>query len=89
MAKRPPLTGMGLARHVAPKGEAAAPAPAAAPTEATKPRHLQIRLNNAGWQELKMLSIAEGRPLQALMVEAMNDLLRKYGRGPIVEGPNE
>lgn len=85
MAKRASLTGLGLARHVAPKGETPAPAK----PDTGKPRHLQIRLNDAGWQELKMLSLAERRPLQALMIEALNDLLRKYGRGPMVEGPAE
>ncbi len=88
MAKRPPLTNLGLARHVAPKGEAAVPA-APAKGEGGKPRHLQVRLNDAGWQELKMLSVSERRPVQALMVEALNDLLRKHGRAPMVEGPNE
>lgn len=87
MAKRASLTKMGLARHVAPKGEAVPAAPAKG--EGGKPRHLQVRLNDAGWQELKMLSVSERRPVQALMVEALNDLLRKHGRAPMVEGPNE
>ncbi|MGE3917781.1 MAG: ribbon-helix-helix domain-containing protein [Hyphomicrobiaceae bacterium] len=86
MAKRASLTKLGLARHVAPKGEAPA---APKIEEGGKPRHLQIRLNDAGWQELKLLSVAERRPLQALMMEALNDLLRKYGRGPMVEGKEE
>ena len=87
MAKRASLTNLGLAKHVTPKGEAAPePAKTAAPA---KPRHMQIRLNDDGWQELKMLSITERRPMQALMVEAMNDLLRKYSRAPVVEGPND
>lgn len=87
MVKRASLSEMGLGRHVVPKGEA--PKPAQPETVSGKPRHLQIRLNDAGWQELKMLGIAERRPLQALMIEALNDLLRKYGRGPMVEGPHE
>jgi hypothetical protein len=85
MSKRGSLIDLGLARHVAPKGEPTAPAP----IESTKTRHLQIRLNDAGWHELKLLGLAERRPLQGLMVEALNDLLRKYGRGPLVEGPHE
>lgn len=54
-----------------------------------KPRYLQTRINDEGWQELKLLSIGERRPVQALVVEALNDMLRKYRRNPVVAGPSD
>lgn len=89
MSKRPSLSGMGLGRHVAPKGGAAQPAEEITAAPAGKLRHIQVRLTDAGWEQLKMLTISERRSAQALMVEALNDLLRKYGRGPIVAGPTD
>lgn len=89
MTKRPSLAKLGLSQHVAQKGEPAAKkrpvGTKAAPTPGT--RHMQTRLNDAGWEALKMLSITERRPLQGLMIEALNDLLRKYRKAPVVEGP--
>lgn len=88
MSKRPSLSGMGLGRHVAPKGEPTAEQSAPAPAEpAGKLRHIQVRLTDAGWEQLKMLTISERRSAQALMVEALNDLLRKYSRAPMAAGP--
>ncbi len=48
-----------------------------------------IRLNREGWRELKILAANEARTLQSLMVEASNDLLRKYGRRPLAKGPTD
>ncbi len=90
MTKRPALTKLGLSQHVAPKGEPVKKKPVgtkAAPTPGT--RHMQTRLNDAGWEALKMLSITERRPLQGLMIEALNDLLKKYRKAAVVEGPAE
>ena len=53
-----------------------------------KTRYLQTRLNDDGWHALKMLSVEERRTLQALFVEALNDLLRKYRKSAVVEGPS-
>lgn len=90
MTKRPSLAKMGLAQHVATKGEPAAkkkPVGTKAPAPTTGKRFLQARLNDDGWQALKILSITERRPLQGLVIEALNDLLKKYRQAPVVEGP--
>ncbi len=96
MAKRPPPTKLGLSQRVAAKGGEAPPARKSrsksgkASGGSKKPfRYLQTRLNDEGWHELKMLSVSERRPLQGLLIEALNDLLRKYRKAPVVEGPAE
>ncbi len=88
-----------LARHVAPKGEGSATEPGAAPAEnsggktradAMKGfRYMQVRINEDGWEELQNLRIAQRRSVQALAIEALNDLLAKYGRHQVVKGPAE
>ncbi len=77
---------------------AAAPAPApakaavaapAAETEAKGPASRQGRKQIAGFFSPEMsfamhtLARRQGRSLQALMAEAFNDVLRKYGESPI------
>jgi hypothetical protein len=49
---------------------------------------LQTRLNRAGWRELTNLSTELERPLQSLMIEAINDLLGKHARPKVVAGPD-
>jgi hypothetical protein len=41
-----------------------------------------------GWKSLKLLSIELSKPLQGLVIEALNDMLRKHGRAPDVSGPD-
>jgi hypothetical protein len=88
MAERPSLSSMGLGRHVAQKGE---PATVVEPVT-RKPkaafRYMQTRLNKEGWRELTNLSTDQERSLQGLMVEAINDLLGKYGRPKVAAGPD-
>ena len=79
---------------------AAAPAPAparaaapvvAAETEAIGPASRQGRKQIAGFftpdmsPAMHMLARRQDRSLQALMAEAFNDVLRKYGESPIGE----
>jgi len=59
----------------------------AAATSGVKLRYMQTRLSERGWKSLKLLSIELGKPLQGLVIEALNDLLRKHGRSPDVSGP--
>lgn len=40
-------------------------------------------IDPAGSRELKMLAVDTGRSQQDLLVEAINDLLIKYGRKPL------
>jgi hypothetical protein len=50
-------------------------------------RHMQLRLNEDGYRALAQLALDNDRSLQALMIEAANDLLRKHGKAPVLEGP--
>jgi hypothetical protein len=59
----------------------------AAAASGVKLRYMQTRLSERGWKSLKLLSIELGKPLQGLVIEALNDMLRKHGRAPDVTGP--
>ena len=79
-------------RQIAPKGKAVHDEPArkaarAAAVGSVKLRYMQTRLSERGWKSLKLLSIELGKPLQGLVIEALNDMLRKHGRVPDVSGP--
>jgi hypothetical protein len=50
-------------------------------------RGLLIRMNSEGLRALRQLALDEDRTLQALGIEAFNDLLRKYGAKPSLENP--
>ena len=50
-------------------------------------KHVLTRLNPEGWRALKVLAMHQGRPVQALMIEAANDLLSKYGMPPVLRSP--
>ena len=52
-------------------------------------RHVLTRLNSEGWRALKMLTIEREQPLQSLMIEAINDLLKKHGKKPVAQGPKD
>lgn len=96
--KRPSLASLtsgssALSRHVAPKGEGTphdAPARAAATKAAggAGMRYMQTRLSDAGWKALKLLAVELERPLQGLVIDALNDFLRKHGKAPDVTGPD-
>jgi hypothetical protein len=64
------------------------PTPPAKKAAAGKLRYMQTRLAEPGWKALRMLSLEEGRPLQQLVLEGLNDLLKKYGRDQVVTGPD-
>ena len=50
-------------------------------------RGIMTRVNQRGWKDLKMLAVERGVTLNALAVEAFNDLLKKYGKKASVENP--
>ena len=52
-------------------------------------RHVLTRLNSEGWRALKLLTIERELPLQSLMIEAINDLLKKHGKKPVAQGPKD
>jgi hypothetical protein len=50
-------------------------------------KSLFVRMNTEGWKALKVLAIENERTLNALAVEAFNDLLKKHGKRPSIENP--
>ena len=46
-----------------------------------------VRTNLDGWRALKMLAVENDTTLNALAIEAFNDLLKKYGKRQAVENP--
>ncbi len=46
-----------------------------------------VRVNLEGWQALKRLAIDNKTTLNALAVEAFNDLLKKHGKRSNIENP--
>jgi len=50
-------------------------------------RAVLARINEAGWIDLKVLAAEQGSTLNALAVEAFNDLLKKYGKKASVQNP--
>ncbi|OSI68878.1 hypothetical protein BSZ22_19830 [Bradyrhizobium canariense] len=69
-----------------PKKPARPAAKKAAPSKAQ--RHMQIRLSEDGWKQLRMLSIETGRPTQGLALEAFTDLMKKHGKNVEISGPD-
>jgi hypothetical protein len=52
-------------------------------------KYLQTRLTEPSWRELKMLSLEVGESLQTLVVAALNNLMVKHGKKPVIAGPSE
>jgi hypothetical protein len=46
-----------------------------------------VRINADGWRALKMLAVEQDTTLNALAVEAYNDLLKKHSKRAVVENP--
>src|SRR5215471_11152899 len=46
-----------------------------------------VRINAEGWKALKVLAVDQETTLNALAVEAFNDLLKKHGKRTNVENP--
>jgi hypothetical protein len=61
----------------------------AEPRKAPAMKYMQTRLTEPSWRELQMLRLERSESMQSLVVEALNDLLVKYGRKPVVAGPSE
>ena len=54
--------------------------PTAKDTDAFK--SVLVRINIEGWRALKILAVEKEATLNALAVEAFNDLLKKHGKRP-------
>jgi hypothetical protein len=52
-------------------------------------KFMQTRLTEPSWKELQLLRLEAGESLQTLVVRALNDLLVKHGRKPVIAGPSE
>jgi hypothetical protein len=50
-------------------------------------RGILTRVNGDGLRALKVLAIERDTTLQGLAVEALNDVLVKYGKRPVVRNP--
>jgi hypothetical protein len=48
---------------------------------------LLIRMNLEGWRSLRILAAETDTTLNALAIEALNDLLKKHGKRQSVENP--
>ena len=46
-----------------------------------------VRINADGWRSLKFLAVERDTTLNALAVEAFNDLLKKHGKRQNVDNP--
>lgn len=93
MSRKPSFANLRDRATPPPPASAVAPAPAATVPEgeAKGPASRQGRKQIAGFftpdmsLALHMLARRQDRSLQALMAEAFNDVLRKYGESPIGE----
>ena len=50
-------------------------------------KQVLTRMSPDGWRALRMLAVEEDTSLNALAIEAFNDLLKKYGKKARVENP--
>jgi hypothetical protein len=50
-------------------------------------RMIGSTLGVAGWRALRMLAVERDTTINALAIEAFNDLLKKYGKRQSVENP--
>lgn len=66
------------------KGMSAVPsAPPSPETSPPKRRGQTLRLEEGAWKQLKHLATDLGKPVHELLLEAVNDLFKKYGKPPI------
>ena len=50
-------------------------------------KQVLTRMAPGGWRALRTLAVEQDTTLNALAIEAFNDLLRKYGKKASVENP--
>jgi hypothetical protein len=60
--------------------------PSSPPAEPARDyKTVMARMNRAGWQALSIMAIELDRNLEDITIEALNDLLEKYGKPRVVE----
>ena len=63
---------------------------ATGPTARNNPeafKQVLTRMGVEGWRALRMLAVERDTTMNALAIEAFNDLLKKYGKRRSVENP--
>lgn len=81
MAKRARLSEFVAKKETpAPTVEPATPEAEASPKQI---RGQTLRLNLDAWRQLKTLAVMQDRKAHDLLIEAVNDLFKKYGKPPI------
>ena len=50
-------------------------------------KQILTRMGVDGWRALRMLAVERDTTMNALAIEAFNDLLKKYGKRQSVENP--
>jgi hypothetical protein len=50
-------------------------------------KQVLTRMSAPGWRALRMLAVERDTTINALAIEAFNDLLKKYGKRQSVENP--
>ena len=50
-------------------------------------KQVLTRMSLPGWRALRMLAVERDTTINALAIEAFNDLLKKYGKRQSVENP--
>lgn len=93
MSKRPALTNL-QSQLASKRGDDPAPAAAEAKPKRAKRKPaagemkvIYLRINLAGWRELRKLAAAKDTSVQTLMIEAANNLLRDNNRPTVAENP--
>ena len=51
--------------------------------QAEPTRQMTLRVNEAAWRELQMLRIETGRPVNKLLIDAVNEYLSRNGKAPV------
>jgi hypothetical protein len=44
---------------------------------------MSLRISDAAWRELQMLRIETGRPVNKLLIDAVNEYLSRNGKAPV------
>ena len=83
MTKQPSPAGKKAAVKRAAAKTAVEPAAGKRKSQPDGRKGILVRARPEAWKELKRVAIDEERTLQDVMTEAINDVLRKYGKPPI------
>lgn len=52
-------------------------------TSKSATRQMSLRISDAAWRELQMLRIETGRPVNKLLIDAVNEYLSRNGKAPV------